>query len=941
MPAGRPAFPPALVAALLLLVLPASGANAASYPPSYHFQTVSTDHVSVHFPQGFEAMARQAATMATEILSWHEARYGRKVGRVQIVIVDADDQSNGFASPLPFPLVTIRAVAPEGTDDFGNHEGWLRLVLTHELAHTVHLEQSQGLWGFGRKVFGRAPFLFPNTFAMSWMIEGLATYEETELTAFGRGRNPDSQMVIRTAAVEGRFPKEDQAIYALDAWPGGQVPYLFGEAFLRRLTEQSGEDAIPRMGRQHAGQFPPFLDGRTARKVTGTGLHAHWTAWATQATEAAERDADQREERGLTPSRPVTTRGIRQVSPRFSPDGAWVAYTSLTLARFPQIRLARPDGSEDRRLALRNGGSGLAWTPDGKSLVYAELQVHETFSVYGDLSLVDVASGDVRRLTRGVRAYDPDVHPDGQRIVFARKMGDRSELFTVGIEGRGLEPLSTSVAGVEWSGPRWSPAGDVIVAARLLPGGWLDLVRVDPVTGAVEQLTHDRAKDVEPTWMPDGEAIVFRSDRDGVSNLHALRLADRSVLRVGNVLGGAFQPSVSPDGLSVVCSTYSSRGYDVVVAPLDLGAAPAAPAFVDTFPAPRPDPLPAASPAKPYRAWSMLLPRFWTPWVQIEDDESRLGLATGGSDALFRHVWAARATYGTQSERINASGFYLYDRFRPTFLLSAQDTTDVYTDGQQRTRQIDLQAALPLRRTVRSIQTLSATWRREREEVLGSDLPEDRVDLGGIETAWAIASPKSYPYSISPADGGTLRLAWLHEAKVLGSDLSLDKLTADARFYQRVLGERDVLALRVGGGTTYGEEAFERSFAVGGYPDGSLFDIVRTNNAVLRGYPENAFTGRRYAVFNAEYRFPLFDPQRAWRSFPLFLRHFSASVFFDAANAWSGEFRAGDVKTAAGGSRARDSALGDARPQTAEVTLAHGFDEQGDTKVHFRFGLAF
>ena len=254
-----------LLTALVLAVLLASAArlHAASYPPWYHFQTVSTDHVSVHFPQGFEAMARQAATMATEILSWHEARYGQKVGRVQIVIADADDQSNGFASPLPFPLVTIRAVSPDGTDDFGNHEGWLRLVLTHELAHTVHLEESRGLWGFGRKLFGRAPFLFPNTLAMSWMIEGLATYEETELTAFGRGRNPDSRMVIRTAALEGRFPKEDQAIYALEAWPGGQVPYLFGEAFLRRLTEQSGEDTIPKLGRQHAGQFPPFLDGRT------------------------------------------------------------------------------------------------------------------------------------------------------------------------------------------------------------------------------------------------------------------------------------------------------------------------------------------------------------------------------------------------------------------------------------------------------------------------------------------------------------------------------------------------------------------------------------------------------------------------------------------------------------------------------------------------------
>jgi Tol biopolymer transport system component len=933
----------ALLTALLLpavLVAPRAAA-AASYPPQYRFRTVSTDRVSVHFHQGFEPMARQAAAMATEILVGHEARYGQRVGRVQIVLVDADDDPNGFASPLPYPLVTIRAVAPEGTDDFGNHEGWLRLVLTHELAHTVHLEEARGIWGFGRKVFGRAPFLFPNTLAMSWMIEGLATYEETERTAFGRGRNPDSRMVLRMAALEGRFPMEDRAIYAVDTWPGGLTPYLFGEAFLRRLSERSGEDAIPRMGRQHAVQFPPFLDGRTVSKVTGQGLHAQWKAWAGEATTEFAEDARERQARGLTESRPVTTRGIRQVSPRFGPTGEWVAYTSRTLTRFPEIRLARADGSGDRRLALRNGGSGLAWTPDGQALVFGEVQVHRTFSVFGDLSLVDVASGDVRRITRGVRAYDPDVSPDGRTIVFARKIGDRSELFAVGLDGGGLTPVTASAEGVEWSGPRWSPRGDAVVASRLLPGGWLDIVRVDPATGAVEQLTHDRARDVEPTWAPDGEAVVFRSDRDGASNLYALRLADRALLRVTNVLGGAFQPSVSPDGHSVAYSAYSATGYDVHVAPLDLTAPPAAPPFVDELPAPRPDPPPAAAETRSYRPGSMVLPRFWTPWVDLGDAEDRYGIATGGSDALFRHVWAARATYGTGSERVNASGFYLYDRFRTSFVLSGSDDTDVYPDGLLRTSRVNLTASVPIRRTVRSIQSVSATWRREREQVLGSDRPEDRADLGGIETAWTIASARSYPFSISPAEGGQLRLAWLREAEALGSQLSLDKVTADARLYHRLFGERDVLALRAGFGTTYGEPRFERSFAVGGYPDASLSDIVRTNNAVLRGYPDDAFTGRSYAAVNAEYRFPLFSPQRGWRSVPLFLRHFRGTVFFDAAHAWSGEFRAADVKTAAGASLGLDSAIGFALPMTAELAVARGFDEKGDTKVYFRFGLAF
>ena len=930
-----------LETALLLALGEASRLEAASYPPELRFRTISTERVAVHFHQGFEPMARQAAAIAGEILAHHEARYGRRVGRVQVVLVDADDQPNGFASPLPYPLVTLRAVAPDGTDAFGNHDGWLRLVLAHELAHVVHLEEARGLWGLGRKLFGRAPFLFPNTFAMSWMIEGLATYEETELTGFGRGRNPDSRMVLRMAALEGRFPREDRAIYALDAWPGGQTPYLFGEAFLRRLSEQSGEEAIPRIGRQHAGQFPPWLDGRSVRKVTGSGLHTQWASWADAAGAAFAREAEERRALGLTEPRVLTVRGIRQTAPRFSPDGVFVAYASQTLTHFPEIRLARADGTQDRRVALRNGGSGLAWTPDGKALVHAELQVHRTYSVFGDLSLVTVEAGDTRRLTRGARAYDPDVSPNGGTIVFVRKLGDRSELGLTGIDGRALRPLTASAPGVEWSGPRFSPDGNAIVAARLLPGGWLDLVRVDVATGAVEPLTHDRAKDVEPSWTPDGSAVVFRSDRDGVSNLYALRLADRSIVRVTNVLGGAFQPSVAPDGRSVAYSAYSSRGYDVHVAPLDFAAAAPTQAFVDEHPAPRPDPVPAGSPVEPYRAGSMLLPRFWAPWVQLDADDDRIGLATGGSDALFRHAWGVRATYGTGTERINLNGFYLYDRFRPSLVVSGQDTTSLVREGRLRTRQLTLQAALPVRRTIRSIQTLSLAWRREREELLGGSDPEERADLGGLQAAWTLSSARSYPMSISPSEGSRLRVAWLREAEGLGSDVSLDKAVVGARLYQRVFGARDVLALRAGGGTTWGAPRFERSFAVGGYPDASLFDVVRTNEAVLRGYPDNAFTGRRYAAFNAEYRFPLFSPQRGWRSFPLFLRHVRGTLFFDAANAWSGAFEAADVKTAAGVSLGLDSAIGFALPLKAELSLAHGFQEQGDTRVSFRFGTSF
>jgi len=926
--------------AFLSLAIPVA-TQGASFPPGYHFRSLSTARVTVHFHQGLEPMAREAAALATRVLEAHEARYGQRIGRLNLVLADNEDDPNGFATPLPYPLVSLRVASPDGSDDFGNLEGWLPLVVTHELAHSVHLDEARGIIRLGRRIFGRAPFLFPNALTPTWMIEGLATYEETEGTAFGRGRNPDSRMVLRMAAIEDEFLHQDQAVLGLDAWPSGQASYLFGEAFLRNLTAHHGPATLPELARVQSGKVIPFLDDFTAHKVTGTTFHRQWSEWQRSTSAAFTAEAEAKTAAGLTPSRAVTQRGIRQSAPRYSPDGAWLAYTSRTLTRYPAVHLVRPDGTGDKRLVDRSGGTGLSWTPDGKGLVYDEFRVEKLFSRRSDLRIVDVETGRGRWLTKGARARAPDVSPDGRTVVFVRRLGDRSELAVIGLDGAELRTLTASEPGTEWSGPRWRPQGDVVVASRLLPGGWLDLVEVDPATGAASNLTEDRAKDVEPSWTADGEQVLFRSDRDGTSNLYALRRADSTLLRVSNVLGGAFTPAVSPDGRSVAFSSYSAKGYDVHVMDFDLATALAAEPFIDPYPAQHPRSEPETAPSRSYQPLPTMLPRFWTPVFLNQDDEVRYGAATAGADPLFRHSYGLTAYVGSTSEQLSAAGFYQYDRFRTTFLVTAEDKAELSGGLPYRVRTLNLRGTLPLRRTLRTLQSLSVTWRRERQTYDDLRPVLAPADRGGIEAAWSLSNVQQYSQSISPIDGGRLRLAWLRESPSLGSDAQLSKLTADARGYFRLFGERDVVALRAGGGMTLGQPGFKRSFAVGGYPDSSLFDLVRTNVALLRGYPDNAFVGRSYLQANVEYRFPLGDPQRGWRTLPVFLRHLRGSLFFDAADAWTGEVRARDVKTAAGAGLGVDSVLANRLPFTGEVVAAYGFAGGGETKVYFRLGLSF
>lgn len=929
-----------LAAALTLGAAAASPVSAASFPPELRFHTLVTDRVLVHYHDPLEPLARQAASLAGEILAADEARYGTPVPRVHLILADVDDSPNGFATPFPYPVVEIRVVAPDGTDDFGNHGSWLRMVLTHELAHIVHLERARGIPGFGRKLFGRAPFLFPNTLTPTWMIEGLATLEETRGTAFGRGRNPDSRMVVRMAALDGDFPGEDRPVRGLDRWPDGEASYLFGEAFLAYLSQHWDPRVVPALTRVHAGHLIPYLDDLTAAKVTGQSFHALWRGFRAWTIDQAKRTAARIEGRGLTPSRALTHRGIRQIGPRFSPNGGWIAYTSRSLDRFPEIRLVRPDGSGDHAVARRNGGTRVSWTSDGRRLVFDEPEIHHLFRSVSDLRVLDLASGKVRKLSRGLRASDPDVAPDG-RVVFVRQYPERTELAVMRLDGSGLRDLTRSAPGTEWSAPRWSPDGRRLAASRLTGPGFLDLVTVDPATGAVTPWTRDRAKDVEPAWDPEGRFLVFRSDRDGVSNVYACRLEDDRLFRVTNVLGGAFGPDVSPDGARLVYSSYSSRGYDVQIAALDLAALPRADAFHDPYPESPASPKPWEGEVQPYRPFPAMLPRFWSPYAGRISGEFELGVVTAGADPLRRHVYGLDLHHGSETGRVSVQGVYQYDRLWPTFLLYLRDVKDPEQDGSVlRTSSLRLQASLPLVRTVRHAHSLSLAFRRERQTI--EDAPEPgRLDLGGVEAAWTFASLKQYPYSVSPVEGARFRIAFLEESAAFGSDVDLGKLTGKLDVYTRVFGAEDALAVQAGAGTTFGAAAFQQSFAVGGFPDRTLLDVTRTNLALLRGYPDNAFRGRSFAQASFEYRFPLVHPQRGFRTLPLFVRSLHAAVFLDLAHAWSGSFRLADVKTGAGASLGTDVYFGHGLPLTFTLDLAHGFDEGGDTRLYFRTGLAF
>ncbi len=232
-----------------MLAAATAAAAATRYDPRLRFRTISTPRFDIHYHQREEPLALRLARIVEAAAAEVDAAVGPADGRVQVILVDQHDLSNGWATPLPYNTIEISAAAPRPDSSIGNTDDWLRLVFVHEYTHVAHLSRAGGWIGGLRRGFGRFPLLFPNLFQPTWGIEGIATWQESAATGLGRVPAGDFRQLIRRAATANRFEPLDRANGGTLDWPSGAIPYLYGAYFHQFLADRYGAASIREAGR--------------------------------------------------------------------------------------------------------------------------------------------------------------------------------------------------------------------------------------------------------------------------------------------------------------------------------------------------------------------------------------------------------------------------------------------------------------------------------------------------------------------------------------------------------------------------------------------------------------------------------------------------------------------------------------------------------------------
>jgi hypothetical protein len=951
----------ASIVALALLLAASSVAGAASlFDPLLKFRTLTTEHFVIHFHQGEDALAQRLAVIAEE--AWLALQRTLAVPpprRTQVVLADQTDLANGYATPVPYNTVVIYTVSPPGADfDF---DDWLRLVFTHEFTHIVHLDRSEGWARIARSMFGRTPLAFPNLFLPGWQIEGLATYEESVLTGTGRLHAGDFRAIVEEAARAGALEPLDRVNGGLTDWPGGASVYAYGVGFHAYLADRFGAAKLAELAESTAGRLP-YLSSRAFVRVYGEPLGVLWRAYEASLS-SLRRTGDA--EGSVTR---LTHHGFSVRAPRFDRapcEGCPVeiVYAVSNEDEFPAIYRVGLDGRAPRRVIRRYLGSTTAVGRD--SLYFDQLEIRRNVGVYSDLYELSRRDGRVRQMTREARLRDPDLAPDGRTLACVQDQPGQRNLVILRLNPDAPHALDTLVseAGTQFNTPRWSPDGRFVAAERHRSGSMSELVIVDVETRALRVVASaPLTRVVMPSWRPDGRAIVAAVARgEDTFNLVEFMIDGSTARRLTNTTGGATWPEMSPDGRTLVYVGYTIEGFDLFAMPFPATGGEAI--RLTAAQPPGSMPAPPARPTAGYSPLSTLKPTSWSPIVESGDDQVRVGLATGGFDVLGYHGYAAAATWLVASPddapTPNAAspdwqGYYAYDRWRPTLFASTSSETSFFTGpatdagtparATRRERQLQAGVIFPIRHA-RVSHTASFSVVRAVDDFTLPDevVSRHRVPLRG---GWQTVTARTYGYSISREHGIAVGATAEVVRRNFGSFADATVVTADARAYLPGLARHHVVALRIGGGASNGDETVGRTFRLGGDsapPDAADFDSDAFK--LLRGFRSNTFAGRHVAIANAEYRFPIARPQRGIGTWPIFLHSIHGALFADAGHAWTRSFQASSIKTSLGGQLSTNLVAGYFAPFTASVGAAWGHDGSGliadRVTVYFHVGRAF
>jgi TolB protein len=171
-----------------------------------------------------------------------------------------------------------------------------------------------------------------------------------------------------------------------------------------------------------------------------------------------------------------------------------------------------------------------AFSPDGSKIVY-DSGDEDDGSL--EIEIYDAVGRTFRRLTDALGvSRNPSFNPGGTRILFESNRDGDFDLYLMDPDGGNVEQL-VNAPGDDVDGA-WSPDGTMVVYANQSGVGASDLWLVNAAGTIRTPFMVNLVSDRQPSFSPDGDQVVFTSDRDGSPDLFRVNVDGSGLIKVGS-----------------------------------------------------------------------------------------------------------------------------------------------------------------------------------------------------------------------------------------------------------------------------------------------------------------------------------------------------------------------------------------------------------------------
>jgi hypothetical protein len=507
------------------------GRNKVQYS-DFEWYVLSTEHFKIYYYEEAIELAEMGAKYAEESYAHLQQKFNHSlIDTVPLIF---------YASPIHFKQTnTTPGFIPDGVGGFfefikgrvvipfDGSLGQFRHVIRHELTHVFMMSKIGNVLKTHRQSADRQPPL--------WFTEGLAEY-------WSHYWDTQAEMVIKDAVLSGY-------IAGLDNWErfyGSYIMYKLGQKVLEFIADNFGEDKILQLMENfwvddNFSNVMKHTIGMDYKEFDSEFLYYLKQKYYPDllANESPTRNTDNIFAESFYAHKPAFTNANGRDEIYFIANRT--GYTSIykvPLSRRSEFELIIEGENKDEFEQFHYFRTGLDISNSGLLAFVTQKGDKDALHIYNTRTEKVLADYSFRNI---VNIGAPSWSSDNNFIVFpATDFSGKSDLYRFNVKSHELKRLTNDH--YDDREPSLSPNGDMIVFSsdRTSFGkkNRYNLFLYDLKSHDISYLTIGDQSDYSPHFNEDGTKIVFTSDRNGVQNIWMIDLdkQEPEIIQSGSIL---------------------------------------------------------------------------------------------------------------------------------------------------------------------------------------------------------------------------------------------------------------------------------------------------------------------------------------------------------------------------------------------------------------------